>query len=192
MVTYDLGAVKQFLLQENQRRHLNMGKTGMIGAEFGANLAIQFSAADWLEPPFSDAPLGYETRRGQDVRALVLLSPQVHPAGMPTVPALQLLKSRDWGIAFLMCVGGRDPEALAADLRLFHTLGRPIQNRNRIYFENLQTRAEGISLLEERLRTQQYVLAFLERHLLALPGKWEDRASRIGRPWAPPYAATAE
>lgn len=188
-VHLDLGAVKQFIFEENQRKRLNMGKMAMIGAGLGAHLSLLFAADDWLLPPFPDGPIGFETRRGQDVRALVLLSPVIHPGGTPTVPALDLLKNPAWNISFLVMVGSRNPESLNVAQRVENVLTRPIQNMSRAYLEPVTTRLQGTSLLQATSPTEQYILAFLERRLMSIQEPWENRANRVGRPWLPRFGA---
>jgi hypothetical protein len=74
----DLQAVKNFLLAEHQEKKLNISKLGIIAADDMCPVAATFTQDDWLIPPYDDAPVtdpAARTPRGQDVRALVLLSP---------------------------------------------------------------------------------------------------------------------
>jgi pimeloyl-ACP methyl ester carboxylesterase len=69
MVLYDLEAVRSFLVAENDAGQLNLNKLCVVGAGMGANVALNFAARDWSIPPLA------VRKQGQDVKALVLLSP---------------------------------------------------------------------------------------------------------------------
>ena len=84
MVEQDLPAVKKFIYEQNQLKHLNMNKMGIVAAETSAAVAVCFAGDDWSKAPYDNAPTDEgKTPRGQDVRALVLLSPLKRPVGSP-------------------------------------------------------------------------------------------------------------
>lgn len=70
MVDYDLEAVRGFLVEQNDAGKLNLNSLGLVGSGMGANVAILWAAKDWSAPPL---PV---RKQGQDVKALVLLSPR--------------------------------------------------------------------------------------------------------------------
>src|SRR5579863_10748255 len=83
MVDYDLEAVKKFIYEQHQAKALNMNKMAIIAAESSCGVAICFAVADWNKAPYDDAPTDEaKTRRGQDVRAIVLLSPTAKVKGL--------------------------------------------------------------------------------------------------------------
>jgi pimeloyl-ACP methyl ester carboxylesterase len=70
MVEFDLEAVRAFLLAENDLGKLNLNKLCLVGTGMGANVALTYAARDWAIPPLA------ARKQGQDVKALVLISPQ--------------------------------------------------------------------------------------------------------------------
>lgn len=70
MVDLDMEAVRSFLVQENDAGKLNLNALGLVGSGMGANVATIWAAKDWATPPL---PV---RKQGQDVKALVLLSPR--------------------------------------------------------------------------------------------------------------------
>jgi pimeloyl-ACP methyl ester carboxylesterase len=83
MVLYDLEAVRGFLVAENDAGRLNLNKLCVVGAGMGANLALSFAARDWSIPPLA------VRKQGQDVKALVLLSPRRNFHGLSSVEPLK-------------------------------------------------------------------------------------------------------
>lgn len=70
IVTYDLDAAKKFLEQENNDGKLNLNALVVIGVRDGAVLAAGWTQRDW-----SFGTIGTK-KQGQDVKALVLVSPK--------------------------------------------------------------------------------------------------------------------
>ena len=106
MVEHDLPAVKKFIYEQNQLKHLNMNKMGIVAAETSAAVAVCFAGDDWSKAPYDDAPTDEgKTPRGQDVRALVLLSPPQKTRGLPFSEALTAVRNPDWNVAFLTLYG---------------------------------------------------------------------------------------
>jgi alpha-beta hydrolase superfamily lysophospholipase len=77
MVTCDMEAVKDFLREENNKEKLSIEKLCLVGAEMGASVALTWTQLDW-----SRAPVGIY-KLGQDVKALVLISPEWSTPGLP-------------------------------------------------------------------------------------------------------------
>jgi len=70
MVDFDLEAVRSFLVEQNDAGKLNLNSLGLVGSGMGANVAMLWAEKDWSAPPL---PV---RKQGQDVKALVLLSPR--------------------------------------------------------------------------------------------------------------------
>ncbi len=83
MVAYDMPVMKQFLVQKNNAGQLNIEKLCVVGAEMGASVALNWTYFDWTRPPEGNK------KQGQDVKALVLISPEMTTPGLPLVTALR-------------------------------------------------------------------------------------------------------
>lgn len=90
IVQYDLDAAKKFLETENNEGRLNLNALVVIGVRDGAVLAAGWTQRDW-----SFVSIG-SRKQGQDVKALVMVSPKrtlkgvpiEGPLGTPTVVSL--------------------------------------------------------------------------------------------------------
>ena len=179
MAFVDLEAIKRFIYEENQLQHLNMNKMAIIGAEMGANAAAVFAANDWLKDPHPDGQDGFRTPRGQDVRALVLLSPEISRPGLPIAEPLKVLKTPDFKVAVLVCVGEKDKEDKGEGKKVFRQLSSE-RNKDRMYLKEYDSSARGTDLMDVNgLKANIY--AFLELHLKKVPSDWNDRQSKLGR-----------
>jgi pimeloyl-ACP methyl ester carboxylesterase len=83
MVVYDLEAVRSFLVEQNDAGALNLNKLCLLGCGMGANVGILWAARDWATPPLA------VRKQGQDVKALVLLSPRWNYNGLILVDAMR-------------------------------------------------------------------------------------------------------
>ncbi|TWT73895.1 alpha/beta hydrolase [Allorhodopirellula solitaria] len=76
IVRYDLEVAKQFLKEENNAGRLNLNALCMLGVEEGAILAGYWSIRDWEIPSVG------RMKQGQDVKALVYVSPEKNLHGL--------------------------------------------------------------------------------------------------------------
>ncbi len=65
----DVEECKKFLMAKHRAEHLNIDRLVIVAAEELAVVAINYTALDWSYPPLAGK------KQGQDVKALVLLSP---------------------------------------------------------------------------------------------------------------------
>ncbi len=72
MAKYDMGALRSFLVKRNNAGELNLNKLVIVGSEMGAAVAMVWAAYDWTIPNYEHAGI----KQGQDVKALVLISPK--------------------------------------------------------------------------------------------------------------------
>lgn len=76
IVRYDIEEAKQFLKEENNAGRLNLNALCMIGVEEGAIIAGYWAARDWKIPSVG------RIKQGQDVKALVYVSPEKNLNGL--------------------------------------------------------------------------------------------------------------
>ena len=117
MVEYDMGAIRSFLVDENDDGKLNINKLAIVGAGLGASVAVNWAAVDWSYPPLAVG------KQGQDVKALVLISPEWSYKGLQLNKALRHPGVREQ-IAFLIMYGGGDRSNAADAKRIEKQLER--------------------------------------------------------------------
>ncbi len=103
MVLYDLEAVRAFLVERNDAGELNLNKLCLVGAGMGANVALAYAAHDWAVPNLA------ARKQGQDVKALVLLSPTRVFHGLSATDALKFPPIQQQ-LAIYLAYGTGDPK----------------------------------------------------------------------------------
>ncbi len=83
MMQGDMEAVKQFLKTENDEGNLNLNALVVLGVQDSSVLAMNWTAMDWEWPAVPGK------KQGQDVKAIVLLSPEKLNKGVPYEPMLK-------------------------------------------------------------------------------------------------------
>ena len=182
MVSQDMEAVKHFIFTEHQLQNLNMAKMGIIAAEMSAPVAVNFASLDWLKKPYDDAPtLAASTRRGQDVKALAVLSPAGTVPGLQTFKPLKLLAAPQIPMAFMVGVGSGDPLDKGDAKKMYQLIAGNSRNKDRTYLETYQVNRRGTDLLGLNLLAEDHILAFFDKHLNQLNLDWVDRRPRYDR-----------
>ncbi|MDA0833383.1 MAG: hypothetical protein O2955_17200 [Planctomycetota bacterium] len=182
MVAEDLEAVKRFLFEEHQFQNLNMAKMGILAAEMSAPVAVNFASRDWLKKPYDDAPtLNASTPRGQDVKALALLSPTNSVPGLQTFKPLKLLAAPQIPIALMVGVGTGDALDKGDAKKIYQAMAGNSRNKGRTYLETYQFKLRGTDLLGKNLLVEDHVVAFFNKHLGELEIDWVDRRPRYDR-----------
>jgi pimeloyl-ACP methyl ester carboxylesterase len=188
MVEFDLEAIKKFIFQEHQNKKVNMRKTAIIAADASAVLALNFAARDWLKKPHNDAPvLSAKTPRGQDILALVLLSPEESLSGLSTSKPLKVL--RPFGVASLLIYGEKNIKDKKVANRLFKQFGGDSQDPDnlRVYKTGYNSKLRGIDIAKIKAGPNSpapadYIVGFLRNHIKDLEIPWRNRESRLTRP----------
>lgn len=183
MANLDMKAVKQFIFEEHQAKNLNMNKMGIVGPEMGASVAAYYTVLDWAQEPHDDAPAGSQTPRGQDVRALVLISPQnTFHNSLPLASVIKPLKAAESEIAILVCCGS-DAKDKKESEKIYDLLLQPAaQNKNRMHFKSYNARPIGTDLLDKKeVGIEERMGAFFNLHLKTINSPWRDRRSRRER-----------
>jgi alpha-beta hydrolase superfamily lysophospholipase len=179
---YDLEAVKEFIYEEHQDKKLNMAKTAIVAPGMTAPVALSFAAADWLKKPYNDAPtVAAGTPRGQDVKAIVLLSPENDLPGVPVPRAIRVLREPFVRISFLIVYA----TSADGDERAAKDLHRQIAGRKgelgETFLTPLETPKRGTDLIGGGLQIEKPIRDFLVDHTLKLDIPWRDRRSRLRR-----------
>lgn len=122
LMVRDMDAVKKFVFEEHQKGNLNMRKMAIIAPAMSAAIAVTFAAADWAKAPYDDAPsVALRTPRGQDIQAMIFLSPET---SLPQVPAHQVAgQLKATPMAAFVVVGGSDSQDKDQAKKLFQMLG---------------------------------------------------------------------
>ncbi len=212
LMVRDMDGVKKFIFEEHQKGNLNMRKTAIVAPTMSAAIAITFAAADWAKVPYDDAPnLAAKTPRGQDIQAMIFLSPETT---LPQVPAHQIagqLKSTP--MAAFVVVGGSDTQDKDQAKKLFQLLGgdpakteapkkkaetKPDskkaakekesekgaekKNDERFFYGELKgVKLRGTDLLGTPLKIEGAMIGFLEDHVRSLKGPVYEWRDRQSR-----------
>lgn len=113
----DMEAVRGFLVGKNDEGELNLNKLCLVGVGLGATVAVNWAAKDWSAPPLL---IG---KQGQDVKALVLVSPQWKYRGIMMQQGLQSPALKK-GAVWLLIYGEQDSEQTADARRIYRQLER--------------------------------------------------------------------
>ncbi len=179
MVAGDMEAVKNFLRDEHQLKQLNMNKLAIVAADMSTPVAIAYTELDWKKTPYDDAPtLALKTPRGQDVQALILLSPET------TAPGLSVSKSVDFirviGRPVLICVGTKSKSDLTTANKMHDQLAPKKEEKEQIiYIERYESPLGGTNLLNKNLGVEKHMFVFLTKHLKDHKSDWRDRRSKL-------------
>ena len=173
----DLEAVKKFLLKENNKGKLNIEMLTVMGAGFGGTLALKWTAIDW------NAPRLPTLKQGQDVKAVVLLSPVLAYRGVNCRAELKhaALRSR---ISVLVIVGSDAPNHDDGE-RIYRSLYRPKHDdeSGRVQLLSLDTNLAGTRILTSPLgvRTAKAIDKFLTQQIRQRASQftWQNRKSPL-------------
>jgi pimeloyl-ACP methyl ester carboxylesterase len=210
LMVRDMDSVKRFIYEEHQKGNLNMRKMAIVAPGMSAAIGITFAAADWQKAPWDDAatPAG-RTPRGQDVQAMVFLSPETTLAGVPAHQVAPRFKEIGVPMASLIMVGKTDPQDKGQSATLFKQLGgdpaktaeskktaepkktskekekekeAEKENKERLFYIPLNAKLRGTELLGKKLGIEEAIIGFLQDHVQMLKGpeyEWRDRKSKL-------------
>jgi pimeloyl-ACP methyl ester carboxylesterase len=172
MALSDMEAIARWLVEKNNRQELNLDALCVVGAEMGAAVGTAWAAIDWSQPPGS--------AWGQDVKALVLLSPKMVFRNLKLSDALRSpAVNRD--LSVLILAGKENGRALAEAGRLhaIFAAGRrepASQAKQDLFFGKLDTTLQSTDLLaDEKLHATAAIAEFIDRRLVQQPFPWKAR-----------------
>lgn len=183
MVLGDMAAVKGFLQEEHQKQNLNMRKMAIVASGFSAPVAAAFAENDWKQRPFDDHALpAKKTPRGQDVQALIFLSPDKGAGKLSTSRSLGFLKNPVMNVAFQVIVGQEDSQNFNTAKLLHKNFTTIKKNEERAELISPKLKDSGISLMRQPAPVAYVpMLKFLDDHLKTKEIPWQDRRSRLVR-----------
>jgi len=177
MVQYDMETLKSFLMDKNNEGELNIEKLTVVGAEMGAGVALNWAAQDWSWPPLAGK------KQGQDVKGLVLLSPEWSFRGLSARAAMNhpAVQSR---LSVLIGVGERDAKAVAEAKRLYSVFERyhlepppeEATEKKDLFFGNFDTDLQGTKMLGRSLPVEAWIANFIQLRLVKQNFPWSDRS----------------
>lgn len=163
-MVFDVEAVKRFLVKRNNEGELNVNALCVLGAEFSGTIAMMWSAADW------NARSLPSLKQGQDVKAIILLSPDESFRGVTTrgPMAHPIVRAK---LSTLICVGKEDPKAIGNAKRIHTAMQRfrgkpPADEEEALKKQDLflvedATSLQGSGLLRNGLQTPAEIQKFL-------------------------------
>jgi hypothetical protein len=191
MVTHDLEAVKEFIFKEHMAERLNMNKTGIIAPEMSAAVAILYTMLDWSKRPHDD---GVGTPRGQDIRTLILLSPESNVKGLTLgknlvgigkLAAIDATKNPELEFSMLLLHGTADKkDRRGGTMQMYNKVKKPSGAEKSVTRHGYPYKYRGLELIANSARTKSdlHMLGWLDDHLKKLSKtEWIDRRSRFNR-----------
>ena len=169
MVEFDIEAVKKYLLAEHDAGKLNVEMLTIVGAKMGAIIAANWAVQDWSWPILPTL------KQGQDVKALVLISPSSAFKGLKMQPAYQDENVRS--LPTLVLVGTESQRAYSESRRLhtklkrFHVSDSKEASRENLpqtlFFVQFPTSLQGTTLLDARIKKgrfspQEWISEFIQ------------------------------
>jgi hypothetical protein len=159
-----------------------MNKMAIIAAGPTATVAMNFAAADLTLPPYDDAPvLANKTPRGQDVRALVLLSPETSAGRLNANRALNVIRQPLGGIAMLVVSGAQDSLDKGQSKKTFELMEKAQgKNEKRVYMVSPALKDRELNLIGKvPEQVDNPIRNFLNKHVKEFPSAWRDRKNKV-------------
>lgn len=190
MVAFDMEAVKEFLLDEHSKKRLNVNKLGIVACDFSASVALLYTELDWEKIPYDDSPTDADrTPRGQDVQALVLISPEANTPGLVTHKAIMAVKAR--GRPVVIGVSDKNSHDVATASKMFEQLS-PKKDKEKEkekekekdeppFLWKYEGNLSGMDLVARNANFRGHIFAFLTKYVKEHQTEWRDRRSRLDR-----------
>lgn len=178
MVSLDLEAVKKFIYEEHQKEALNMNKLGIVATDFSTSVALMYAELDWSKEPFDDAPvLAQRTPRGQDVKALILISPDTRVPGLNVNTASTRLRTLQMPV--MIAVGKRDNQDKGSAKRLADQLMPRADEKPYVQYVTYDSNLRGTDMLNKGLGLEPQMYKFFDENVKKAPGEWRNRKSPL-------------
>jgi hypothetical protein len=176
----DIEACKRFLMDKNNQGELNINSLCVVAAEFGCIPAMKWTALDLT------APRLLAMKQGQDVKAVVLLSPVQAFKGVTMNETLNLPAIRS-ELSMMIVAGKQDSKSndakrLHGKLENFRpkvpTDPEEIKKKQDLFLVQPETSLQGTKLLGSGLPVMGNIAKFIELRLEAKQADypWSDRS----------------
>ena len=181
MATFDMEAVRNYLVLKNDAGELNLNKLCLVGAGMGASVAANWALQDWTAPPLA---IG---KQGQDVKALVLISPRWSYSGLSLQAPLRFRPLKEH-VAWLIIYGAENAKVKADVQRIHKQLERfhpaktaaGAQTPSNLLVLDWPSKLQGSTLLRQvGPPIEEQILSFLVTHVATTDQPWTSRRSRL-------------
>ncbi len=181
MASLDMEAVRNFLVSKNDAGELNLNKLCLIGSGMGASVAANWALTDWAAPPLAVG------KQGQDVKALVLISPRWSYNGLSMQGPMKFRSLKE-NVAWMLIYGEKDTKVQADAMRIKRQLERFHPTTNETGAQrpsgladlNLPTRLQGDSLLTKvGPSVEEKIVEFLTKNVAGIQYPWISRRNRL-------------
>lgn len=181
MASLDMEAVRHFLVDKNDEGELNLNKLCIVGSGMGASVAVNWALQDWTAPPLAVG------KQGQDVKGLVLISPQWTFNGLSMQDAMKfapLKKSVSW----LLICGTQDSKTKTDCTRIQKLLERFHPDAAKSggkqtggLLVDMQPSALQGDMLLSKLgdAIEPEIVKFLTENVAANPYPWSNRRGKL-------------
>ena len=159
----DIEASKKYLMEKHNAGELNIEQLCVVGAEYGALLAVKWAAMDLTTP---DLPA---YKLGKDVKALVLLSIPPSFKGLTIRDAILPLQSAVPPVSVLFVAGADDSKSTAESKKLLNTLEArrsKAPEEKDLFLVQPETNLAGTKLLGSGLDVKNNIGVFVEKRLV--------------------------
>ena len=174
MIDSDVEAVKGFLKEKNNEGELNIDKLCVVGvSEMGCLVAAGFSQHDWAWPPLATG------KQGQDVKGLVLISPEANFKGLRMADAVNDAALRSQ-VAVLLIAGNRRNKSKQEFNNLYDGFKKYHEANKKDLVKFLpDSSLQGAKLISEAsLKVNQKIAEFVAE-LVKLQYPWAERATPL-------------
>jgi pimeloyl-ACP methyl ester carboxylesterase len=181
MARHDMDAVRGFLVQKNDEGELNLNKLCLVGSGMGANVAATWALTDWSYPPLAVG------KQGQDVKALVMISPQWTYNGLLMQVPMKSVPLKE-GVAWMIVYGDKDSKFQSDAMKINRQLEKyhPIvgatgaKRASGLTMLKLNTRLQGDSLLTQVGESaDDQIVRFLKDNVSESQQEWFERRKRL-------------
>lgn len=177
MVGYDMEAARKFLVTENDAGKLNLNRLAIVGTGLGSMVGINWAARDWAAPPLA------RIKQGQDVKAMVLVSPRWKKSGLSLQLPLKQPGVQSKVATMILYGGGnrrvaRDAERLYDQLAKYHKGMEPLSTTHvpMIFKSGPDTELQGSEWLKMAgSKAEDLIIRFLSEYAAEPDHSWSKR-----------------